>query len=116
MKELQITSKESGQIWNIKVGSNAHENWKLLENAEPHDYFFHLSSFPSCYVILEIRNENSINDDIINQCCALCKENTKFRNLKNIKVDVTLVSNVKKGEKVGEVYYVSNRKVKKVIV
>ena len=35
-------------------GENASENWSLLDGAgaEPTDYFLHLASFPSGYVIL----------------------------------------------------------------
>ena len=51
MKELFIN--------NIKtlIGSNAKENWKLLEDSKPNNLFFHLSSFPSCYVILQTESD-----------------------------------------------------------
>ena len=102
-----------------KIGNNAEENWKLLDDSKEHHIFFHLSSFPSCYVILEL--EEIVEDlFILNKTLELaaleCKLNTKYKNLKHIKVDYCPVSNVIKGKNVGEVYYKSNKKVKNVMV
>jgi hypothetical protein len=113
MKEIFINNIK------YKIGNNAEENWKILDEANDNHLFFHLSSFPSCYVILEIENE--IKDifeinKIIENTALECKLNTKYKNLKYIKVDYCPISNIIKGEKVGEVYYKSNRKVKNIIV
>lgn len=95
-----------------KIGNNAQENWKLLDDSLPKNLFLHLSSFPSCYVIYNCENFPAI--DIIKQLAEICKNNTKFKNLKNIKVDYTLCGNVIKGDKVGEIIYKSNRQVKQI--
>ena len=113
MKEIFINNIK------CKIGNNAEENWKLLDGAKEDHLFFHLTSFPSCYVILEIENE--ITDffelnKILEQSSLQCKLNTKYKNLKYIKVDYCQVSNLLKGEKVGEVIYKSNKKVKNIIV
>ena len=107
MKTLKI----AGDL-EYQVGKNAVENWKLLDEAKPKNIFFHLSSFPSCYVILKCESDPDM--EIIKECALACKENTKYKNLKDIKVDYTTCDNVIKGEKVGEVYYCSNRKVKQI--
>ena len=99
----------------IRVGTNSKENWRLIGEAKPFHYFFHLSTFPSCYVILE-HNLNKVSDSIIIECAKICKMNTKYRNLSRIKVDYCLRDNVKKGDVVGEVIYKSNRKVKVVTI
>lgn len=96
-----------------KVGANADENWKLLSASKPHHLFFHLSSFPSCYVILEC-NESIPEVDIIKAVAEQCKKHTKYKNIPNIKVDYTLCENVIKGDKIGQVYFKSNKKVKQV--
>ena len=41
----------------------------------------------------------------------LCKNNTKYRNVPNIKVDYCRCSNLIKGDKVGEVIFKSKRQV-----
>ena len=103
MKEVYI------QDIKALIGSNAKENWNILDLANPDDVFFHLSSFPSCYLILE--SEGIPEYETINESALCCKNNTKYRNVPNIKVDYTLCSNVIKGTKVGEVIYKSNKKV-----
>jgi len=99
---------------NCVIGQNAKENWGILANAQKNHLFFHLSSFPSGYVIAECEFIPDI--DTIETIATLCKTNTKYRNLKNIKVDYTRCSNLTKGSIVGEVIYTSNRQVFKIAV
>ena len=86
----------------IILGENASENWKILDNSDPTHYFFHLSSFPSGYVILQ---ESNPTVDMINTCAMYCKSGTKYKNIKNLKVDYCPCYNLQKGEKTGEVLY-----------
>jgi predicted ribosome quality control (RQC) complex YloA/Tae2 family protein len=96
------------------VGSNEKENWKILSDSKPHDVFFHLSSFPSCFLIIDNNTENYPEYDILLYAATICKNNTKYRNLNYITVDYTFCNNVIKGDKVGEIYYKSNKKVLKI--
>ena len=100
-----------GKGYIIRSGRTAKENWKLLESSSSHHYFFHLSSFPSGYVILE-HDLEEVPERIIIECAEICKAGTKYRNLKNLKVDYCQCSNVVKGDIVGEAIFKSNRKVK----
>lgn len=103
---------ETVQNYKCVVGKSKEENWKLLDESNPNYLFFHLTSFPSCYVILQ--TEEKVDNNVIIECASLCLNNTKFRHLKNVYVDYTVVENVKKGDKVGEIWYKSFRKVNKV--
>ena len=105
-----MKNKTIGHI-TCKLGQSAIENWELFEAASPEHYFFHLSSYPSGYLILET-DDPSI--DVIFECALLCKNGTKYRNLKNVNVDYCLCSNLKKGLSVGEVQFIRPRKVKKI--
>lgn len=102
------------QINNItcKLGQSATENWSLLEQAKPEYIFFHLSSFPSGYVILECIEEP--DETILTEAAIICKNGTKYRNLKNIKVDYCRCDNLNKGNVVGEVKFRSLRKVRNI--
>lgn len=94
------------------VGQSAKDNWNIFDiyKKENENYtWFHLNSFPSCYVILCSEN---INDDELLYGAELCKLNTKYRNLNNIKVMYTKLSNLKKTEKEGEVVVLSKKKIK----
>jgi predicted ribosome quality control (RQC) complex YloA/Tae2 family protein len=98
-----------------KIGQNAQENWNLLTDAKKDEsketyWFFHLSAFPSCYVIWECDDENPPLE-AIKELARICLLNTKHKNAKNIKVDYTQCKNVEKGDVIGEVSYVSKRKV-----
>jgi len=110
MKQLLI------QNYPCFIGENAKENWDILTkaylNKNPNYLFFHLSSFPSCYVILH--SEEKVENNVIEECARLCLDHTKFRNMKGIYVDYTFISNTRKGDIVGEVEYISGRKVKKI--
>ena len=99
--------------YKIKTGKNALQNWELLESYKNHPnfLFFHLSSFPSCFVIWENDEENPKKEDI-EKVARVCLENTKYKKIKGIKVDYTRIGNVKRGDKPGEIYYISERKVK----
>jgi predicted ribosome quality control (RQC) complex YloA/Tae2 family protein len=98
---------------NCIIGSSASENWEIFSNAKPYHIFFHLSSFSSCYVILETNGEYP-TIETITKVALICKTNTKYKNVPNIKIDYTFCENITKGDKVGEVIYKSNRKVKQI--
>jgi predicted ribosome quality control (RQC) complex YloA/Tae2 family protein len=99
-----------------KIGGNAEENWNLLSSSKPYHIFFHLSSYPSCFVILETPETQGKypTSNIIETVANECKNHTKYKNLRNLKVDYTFCYNVIKGEKPGQVYFQSNRKVNQI--
>lgn len=98
--------------YSCHLGQSAKENWELLDRAKDSDLFFHLASFPSGYVILEC--ENGYTLEMLVTAAKICKEGTKYRNLKDLKVDYCHCDNLKKGEKLGVVYFKSKRKVKQI--
>ena len=96
----------------ILIGQNAQENWDLID-FESDFIWLHLNSFPSCHVI--IKDENPDNDTL-QVAAEMCKENTKYRNLKNLKICYTKCSNLKNGSDVGSVIYKSKRQVKTILI
>lgn len=97
---------------NIIVGQNAKENWSLLDTNENY-LWFHLRSFPSCFVIIEDEYPDNLT---VLAAATICKENTKYRNLKNLKINYTPVKNLKKVGKEGTVQFISNRQVSTISV
>ena len=93
----------------IKIGENENENWKLIDESDKKWTWVHLKSFASCHVIIE--NENA-SLEAIKFAGNLCKENTKYKNVPNLKISYCLIENIIKGTKPGEVSFKSNRKVK----
>lgn len=93
----------------FKLGQNAKENWEILDEAkqENQDYlWFHLNSFPSPYVIMNSKlsdiEEQHIND-ILTYAANLCRDYSKYKNYKDIKICYTTVKKIKKTEKIGEI-------------
>ena len=106
MKIYDIDNK-----FKLYIGNSSKENWDLLKIVKPWYIFFHLSKFPSCYGILVIEKNIFPGLLIIKKCSKLIIENTKYKNMINIKVDFTKCENVKKGIFEGQIIYKSNHKI-----
>lgn len=93
------------------VGQNAKENWKIIDDADGNDIWLHINNFPSCHVIIkkygleEGDTENNINysNQIIEIGANYCKEYSKYKNQKKVKIVYTLIKNVKKSIVIGSV-------------
>ena len=105
---------------NIKflVGQNSLENWDLLDSCKEinNNYiWFHLDSFPSCYVIMcaSLTDISCIESKniLLNYGAELCKKNTKYRNLSNLKICFTSLKKLKKTNKIGEVTIIGKRNI-----
>ena len=110
MKEINLDE------YTCYIGTSAKENWEILSSAGDADIFFHLTKFPSCYVILSTDGDTNVSVDVIRKAAMICKENTKFRNIFKVSVDYTPCNNVYTGGKVGEAFFRSNRKVNRIVV
>jgi predicted ribosome quality control (RQC) complex YloA/Tae2 family protein len=97
----------------FEIGENAKDNWEIFERNKEIDsdyVWFHLNSFPSSYVIMKFSilelNENyskSEIDNILYYGGNLCRENSKYKFLKDLKIVYTTLKKLKKGTKEGEV-------------
>ena len=105
---------------NIKflIGQNSQDNWDLLDSCSKinNEYiWFHLNSFPSCYVIMCSSLTDiscaDLKNNILNYGAKLCKKNTKYRDLPNLKICYTSLKKLKKTNKIGEVIIVGKKKI-----
>ena len=101
MKELE----EDGI--NYLVGSNAEDNWKVLDKCKQNWIWFHLDKLSSPYVVLMESKKNFKKEEYsyswnhyLNYGANLCKENSKYKNQK-VSVMWTEGKNVGKGNKIG---------------
>lgn len=92
------------------IGENAMDNWNILDSSPLEYYFFHLSSFPSCYVIAKTEY---LNDEVMHNGSMLCLNNTKYKKIPNIYVDICKCKNLKKTSNVGEVQFVKKKNITK---
>jgi len=83
-----------------RLGKNAIENFKLIDDADPDDWWFHLDEHPSGHCIID---SNVINDKMKIFAGNLVKENSKLKNNKNVKIVFTQIKNLVKMKEVGSV-------------
>ena len=117
------SSKKKGKVEGLRVGDcrvhigqDAEDNWNILSAAKGKYWFFHLTDFPSCYVILEC-NEPTHEEKV--QCAQLCRDHTKHKLSGQVKVDATQCNNVKfdrKRDVVGECDYKDEGNVELLVV
>ena len=117
---------------NVKfyIGQSAKENWQLLDDSKRINVnyiWFHLNSFPSPYVIMhstidELTNVIDISDSDISidkflvYGATQCKEYSKYKFLKDLKIMYVPIKKLKKTEKVGEVIVKGKSKIISAIV
>ena len=98
---------------NFIIGNNAKENWQILDNMKHlnEDYlWFHLNSFASPYVIMnctknemeKMYDKNEIKE-ILEFGAKLCKDNSKYKLLNDLKILYMPLKKLEKGNKIGEV-------------
>ena len=114
MKELVIVA--GGIEHTVWVGRNARDNWRIIQDANEDDIWFHLEAAPSCHVIL--KNNNNIDPGVLRICASICKGHTeKFREKKMvITVLATNVANLRLGKTPGLVHILNGSEIHKIRV
>jgi len=96
----------------IIIGENAEENWEILDTDSEYTWL-HLNSFPSCHVIIE---DDNVDPDVLKYAAMLCKKNTKYKNLRHLKVCYTKCNNLQKGLQIGSVIFKRKRQVNTITI
>lgn len=90
----------------IKVGKSTDENDMIVKQAGNTDLWFHLANLPSCHTVVSVirnRKDVTFNKQLIKYCANLTKLNTKYKNLRKVKVIYTEIRNVKLTDVAGKV-------------
>jgi predicted ribosome quality control (RQC) complex YloA/Tae2 family protein len=105
MKTFKVFDNLVNEELDIIMGKSAEENWKIIDDSNENDIWFHLDDFPSAHVILKTKDRDmkELNKQTLIHCASICKENSKYSNMKNISVIYTKIKNVKKADSVGSV-------------
>lgn len=89
------------------VGTDAQDNFDIIDESEPTDMWFHLAEVSSCHVIAkmpqDIKVDNKQKQQIIKQGALLCKQNSKYKSARSVDVIYTLLSNITKTDILGQV-------------
>lgn len=98
------TFKNEEREWTIIIGKNREENWKIIDEADPTDIWFHVRDIPSCHVILKnTENLSNVSRDVLKFSALLCKMNSKAKTEKKTIIMYTPVTFVNKTKTIGEV-------------
>jgi predicted ribosome quality control (RQC) complex YloA/Tae2 family protein len=104
MKEIFYESVHDECTYRIRAGETAQENWDLINDSSQNDVWFHVDGSPSCHVVVEVGDKKKgPHKSVINYCAQLCKEGSKLKANKNVKIIYTEIKNVKKSDKPGAV-------------
>lgn len=92
------------------LGKSAENNWQIYKLSDQCDTVFHLDKFSSPYVIVN-KELTSLTKEQIHIAAQLCKNGSKYRDVPNIAIMYTPISNTFLGEKLGSFIIRSNHKV-----
>lgn len=104
MKEFKRIIDDSNFV-NYRLGENANENHKIIDDADKEDWWFHIDGYPSGHCIVE---KIDIDIEDIRFASNIVKENSKYKNHKNLRICYTQVKNLKKTKNPGEVKLLKN--------
>lgn len=100
-------------IYTIKIGQNKTENWRLLDNSNPQNIWFHVSDAPSAYVVLEtVCMIEDVPMKVIYRCAVLCKMRSKSSKERHSNINYTYVKYVSEGEFEGEAIVTNSKKIR----
>tara|TARA_B100001989_G_C24334251_1_gene361609 strand:+ start:303 stop:641 length:339 start_codon:yes stop_codon:yes gene_type:complete len=90
-------------LYIIKIGKNKEENWKIIQESEDNDFWFHLNDYPSCHVIISSNGNKKLDNLILKRGAVLCKQYSKYSNIKNLEIIYTKIKNIKLSDEIGSV-------------
>lgn len=106
---MKIFVHEIGDIkYTIRIGTNAQENWDLIDDSYPEDLWFHLDELASSHVVItqdtKLVKEIFYPNQIISLASNYCKSTSKKgKNLQKVKIVYTEIKNIKKAKQIGSV-------------
>ena len=105
MKTEIIFLKNINKDVTFLIGTNAKDNFDVIDAGSPDDYWFHVKDVPSCHVVAKIPEgaDSKIVRSIIKRAAVLCKQYSKYVSNKNVEIIYTKIKNVQKTEVAGSV-------------
>ncbi len=93
--------EEQFRDYTIKIGRNKEENDDLVRNAEPDDYWLHVSDYPSPHCIIINPTKKRIHQKILKHAAYLTKKYSKYSNIAKLDIDVTRIKFIETTDKKG---------------
>jgi predicted ribosome quality control (RQC) complex YloA/Tae2 family protein len=95
------------------IGKDSSENFQIIDDAKPHDLWFHVEGLASCHVIAHVDEEWSNKQliPVVKQGAVLCKMYSKYKSVKKLPIIYTKVKNLEKTDTLGSVVTQNEKKV-----
>ena len=97
------------------IGTNAVNNFEIIDDADENDLWFHVNNLPSCHVIAKIPSDIVIERKnmkyIVKQGALLCKQYSKYKSEKNVQIVFTKIKNIQKTNVPGSVIIQGNENI-----
>jgi len=114
MKTQEVLISKIGEIILYKIGTNAQENWDLIDESSEDDLWFHVDGLPSCHVVTSLPNPEKYNRNeiayIAKQVAVLCKQYSKYASQKKLPIIYSKIKDIKKTDVLGSVTTNQNAK------
>ena len=101
------------------IGTNALDNFAVIDKGAPDDYWFHAKDISSCHVVAKIAEGSELGlvdkhvlRSIIKRGALICKQNTsKLKSLQDVDFIYTQVKNITKLDKPGLVTVTNEKRI-----
>ena len=107
MKEISKNIHPLNETFVFQVGSNAQDNFAIIDKSNNHDLWFHIENESSCHVICSMPKEATYVKKqiryIIKQGALICKQYSRFKSMPKIDVVYTTIANITKTDTIGRV-------------
>ena len=88
-----------------KLGRNATENFKLIDDSYPEDWWFHLEDYPSGHCVISSKKNEifECSNEMKESAGNIIKQYSKAKNDKKVKIVFTQIKDVVKTKTLGQV-------------
>ena len=116
MKTAQVYIPKINETITYTIGTNAQENFDIIDTSEETDLWFHVDNLPSCHVVASIPNAEKYNHKeiayIAKQGACICKQYSKYASQKKLPIIYSKIIDITKSQtQVGTVITNSNAKI-----
>jgi predicted ribosome quality control (RQC) complex YloA/Tae2 family protein len=115
MKHEVIYLKNINRDITYLIGTNAQDNFDVIDASDPDDIWLHVKDLPSCHVVAKIPDDMSGNKEllsIVKRGALLCKQHSKYSSIQNLEIIYTRIKNVQKTAVPGSVQTLLTKSVK----
>jgi predicted ribosome quality control (RQC) complex YloA/Tae2 family protein len=109
MKSETVQFQNFNQLIEYHIGTNAQDNFDVIDSAQPEDLWFHVKGQPSCHVVAMISayppktfSKKELHS-IVKRGALLCKQNSRYKSDPSVEIDYTTIDNVQKTKIAGTV-------------